>query len=83
VPAAGALEALRAAGGKGAICEWQGNKKVGRGRMEILESDAPGRIVIKLDFFAPFEAHNTAEFILTPQGPERTDVSWSVNELAQ
>ena len=65
--------------GKGAIYEWQGNNKVGQGRMEIMESNAPRRIVIKLDFFKPFEAHNTAEFILTPQGDERTDVSWSMS----
>ena len=68
-----------ATSGKGAVYEWQGNKKVGRGRMEIMESNAPRRILIKLDFFAPFEAHNTAEFILTPQGPECTDVSWSMD----
>lgn len=68
-----------ATSGKGAIYEWQGNNKVGQGRMEIMESNAPRRIVIKLDFFKPFEAHNTAEFILTPQGDERTEVSWSMS----
>ncbi|MEO7432015.1 MAG: SRPBCC family protein, partial [Dokdonella sp.] len=46
--------------GKGAVYAWKGNSKVGEGRMEILES-SPSRIVIKLDFVAPFEAHNTAE----------------------
>jgi uncharacterized protein YndB with AHSA1/START domain len=68
-----------ATSGKGAIYEWQGNNKVGQGRMEIMESNAPRRIVIKLDFLKPFEAHNTAEFILTPQGDERTDVSWAMS----
>ena len=29
---------------------------------------APSKIVIKLDFFKPFEAHNTAEFTMLPQG---------------
>ncbi|MGH8429221.1 MAG: SRPBCC family protein, partial [Solimonas sp.] len=50
--------------GKGAAYAWEGNKNVGSGRMEITESSAPSRIVIKLDFMKPFEAHNTAEFTL-------------------
>src|SRR6059036_3757458 len=36
-----------AAKGKGAVYEWQGNNKVGVGRMEITESSPPTRIVIK------------------------------------
>ncbi len=32
-------------------------------------------IVIKLDFFAPFEGHNTAEFTMLPQG-DVTNVTW-------
>jgi len=63
--------------GRGAIYEWEGNKKVGQGRMEILESPAPSQIVIKLDFFKPFEAHNTAEFTLAPQG-DSTNVTWAM-----
>jgi hypothetical protein len=57
-----------AASGKGAVYAWQGNKNVGSGRMEILDAPAPSKIVIKLDFFTPFEGHNTAEFTLLPQG---------------
>ncbi len=36
--------------------------------MEILDSSAALKIVIKLDFFTPFEGHNTAEFTMLPQG---------------
>ena len=54
--------------GKGAVYAWDGNKNVGSGRMEILETSAPSKIVIKLDFFKPFEGHNTAEFTMLPQG---------------
>jgi uncharacterized protein YndB with AHSA1/START domain len=54
--------------GKGAVYAWKGNKNVGSGRMEIMDASAPSKIVIKLDFFAPFEAHNTAEFTMLPQG---------------
>lgn len=63
--------------GKGAIYEWKGNKKVGRGRMEITESSAPAKIVIKLDFFEPFAANNIAEFALDSQG-DTTTVNWSM-----
>jgi len=64
-----------AASGNGAVYAWQGNKNVGSGRMEILDSSAPSKIVIKLDFFAPFEGHNTAEFTMLPQG-DVTNVTW-------
>ena len=46
--------------GKGAVYAWDGNKNVGSGRMEILDTSAPSKIVIKLDFFTPFEGHNAA-----------------------
>jgi uncharacterized protein YndB with AHSA1/START domain len=61
--------------GKGAIYGWEGNKDVGTGRMEILEANTPSKLVIKLDFFKPFEAHNTAEFTMLPQG-NATNVHW-------
>jgi uncharacterized protein YndB with AHSA1/START domain len=61
--------------GKGAVYAWEGNKNVGSGRMEILEASTPSKIVIKLDFLAPFEAHNTAEFTMLPQG-DATRVTW-------
>ena len=66
-----------AASGKGAIYEWKGNSKAGTGRMEILESAPPAKIVIKLDFLKPFEGHNTAEFTVSPRG-NTTEVSWTV-----
>jgi hypothetical protein len=63
-----------AASGKGSVYGWEGNKNVGSGRMEIMEA-APTKVVIKLDFFKPFEGHNTAEFTMQPQG-EATHVNW-------
>jgi uncharacterized protein YndB with AHSA1/START domain len=68
-----------AASGKGAAYAWDGNKSVGSGRMEILDTSAPSKIVIKLDFFTPFEGHNTAEFTMLPQGDATnmtTNVTW-------
>jgi uncharacterized protein YndB with AHSA1/START domain len=61
--------------GKGAVYGWEGNRNVGSGRMEILDTAVPSKIVIKLDFFTPFEGHNTAEFTMLPQG-DATHVSW-------
>jgi uncharacterized protein YndB with AHSA1/START domain len=61
--------------GKGAVYAWDGNKNVGSGRMEILEASSPSKVVIKLDFLKPFEAHNTAEFTMLPQGGA-TNVIW-------
>jgi uncharacterized protein YndB with AHSA1/START domain len=61
--------------GNGAVYAWNGNKNVGSGRMEILDSSTPSKIVIKLDFFTPFEAHNTAEFTLRPQG-DAINLTW-------
>jgi len=67
-----------AARGNGAVYAWEGDKNVGTGRMEILEAAAPSKIVIKLDFYSPFEAHNTAEFTMLPQGDE-TRVTWRMH----
>src|SRR5437879_11299420 len=46
--------------GKGAVYAWEGNSKVGAGRMEITDAAAANKITIKLDFLSRFEPHNTA-----------------------
>jgi hypothetical protein len=61
--------------GSGAAYAWDGNKNVGSGRMEILDTTVPTKIVIKLDFLTPFEGHNTAEFTMLPQG-DATHLTW-------
>jgi uncharacterized protein YndB with AHSA1/START domain len=58
--------------GKGAVYEWTGNKNVGAGRMEIVESSPPAKIVLSLDFSAPFEAHNQVQFSLDSRGESTT-----------
>jgi hypothetical protein len=65
------------ASGKGATYAWDGDKNVGEGRMEITDASPPSKVVIKLDFMRPFEAHNTAEFTLAPKG-DATDVTWAI-----
>jgi uncharacterized protein YndB with AHSA1/START domain len=64
--------------GTGAVYEWEGNRKVGKGRMETTDVSSPSHITIKLDFLKPFEAHNTAEFTLAPRG-DSTDVTWTMS----
>lgn len=65
-----------AANGKGAVYGWEGNKNVGTGRMEVLDVQ-PQKVIIKLDFLAPFEAHNTTEYVLEPQG-DSTKLTWAM-----
>jgi hypothetical protein len=62
--------------GKGATYAWDGDKNVGQGSMEIVES-SPRKIVLKLDFLKPFEAHNMGEFVLEPKG-DSTSVTWAI-----
>jgi uncharacterized protein YndB with AHSA1/START domain len=64
--------------GKGAVYAWDGDRNVGQGRMEITDTAAPSRIVIKLDFLKPFEGHNVAEFTMAPQG-DATNVTWAMH----
>ena len=63
--------------GRGATYEWDGNNKVGKGRMEIVETSAPRRVTVKLDFLKPFEGHNTAEFTLQSEDGF-THATWAV-----
>mgnify|MGYP006323287413 FL=1 len=61
-----------AASGVGAIYEWSGNKDIGQGRMEIVESTPSTKVSLKLDFITPFEAHNMVDFTLAQQGDTTT-----------
>jgi len=63
--------------GQGSVYAWEGNSKVGAGRMEVMQSIPSSRIGIKLDFLKPFEGHNVAEFTLAPNG-DSTTVTWAM-----
>lgn len=65
------------ASGKGAVYAWDGDRNIGKGRMEITDTVPPTRITIRLDFEEPFEAHNVVEFNLQPEGGA-TGVTWSM-----
>ena len=63
--------------GTGAVYAWAGNKDVGEGRMTITES-RPGELVrMRLEFFKPLAATNTAEFSFKPAAGG-TAVTWSM-----
>jgi uncharacterized protein YndB with AHSA1/START domain len=66
-----------AAQGLGAIYSWEGNKEVGSGRMEIVESKPVSKVSIRLNFLKPFESQNTSEFTLRPKA-DQTEVVWAM-----
>src|SRR4051794_38500529 len=63
------------ASGKSAVYAWEGNKRVGQGSMEIVESTLPAKIVLNLDFLKPFEHRNMVDFTLERSG-DITKVAW-------
>lgn len=65
------------ASGPGARYAWDGNKDIGQGSLEVTEAQAPTRVLMKLDFVRPFEAHNLAEFTLVPRG-DVTELTWAM-----
>jgi uncharacterized protein YndB with AHSA1/START domain len=65
--------------GAGAISDWQGTGNAGKGRMTITESNAPNKVVVRVDFVRPFVAHNVNEFVLEPSEPgTSTKVTWTM-----
>jgi hypothetical protein len=63
--------------GTGAAMAWDGNKKIGAGRMTIIESAPNDLIRFELEFIRPFKANNTAEFAFKPESGQ-TVVTWSM-----
>ena len=61
--------------GVGAKYAWEGNRRAGKGNMEIVSS-TPERIDVRLAFEKPWEATNRVAFELTPSGGTATDVTW-------
>ncbi|RZI80790.1 MAG: polyketide cyclase [Rubrivivax sp.] len=64
------------ASGPGAGYDFQGNKDVGKGSIQIVDS-TPQKVTMKLDMLEPFEGHNVVEFSLAPQGAS-TEVTWAM-----
>ena len=55
------------------------SEKSGAGRMQIAESVPAQRVTAKLDFSKPFEAHNTVDFTVQPQGDKGSTVTWAMH----
>jgi len=63
--------------GTGAVYGWSGNRRAGKGRMEIVDTTAPSRVQIDLNFEKPFKARNDTFFTIEPSGAG-TRVTWSM-----
>lgn len=65
------------ANGKGAIYEFDGNKQVGKGRLEIVEAVPPTKVVLTLDMIKPMQGHNIVQYTIRPDG-DGSDVTWAM-----
>jgi hypothetical protein len=65
------------AAGPGAAYDFRGNREVGSGTVEIVET-APQKVTMRLVMVEPFPADNKVEFLLQPQGGA-TQVTWAMN----
>ena len=63
--------------GAGAAMSWDGNKKIGAGKITVMASQVNELIQIKLEFIRPFQATNAAEFTFKPEGSQ-TIVTWTM-----
>jgi hypothetical protein len=61
--------------GVGARYAWEGNRKAGKGNMEIVDS-TPDRVDVRLSFEKPWQATNAVAFTLAPAGDGATEVTW-------
>jgi hypothetical protein len=64
--------------GVGARYAWQGNRKAGKGHMEIVDS-SPERVEVRLIFEKPFKGDNKVVFDLKPQDGGGTDLTWTMH----
>jgi hypothetical protein len=65
--------------GVGASYSWQGNNKVGQGKMTIKDAKPPTSITYELQFIKPFAAVASTDFSLSPDGDKATKLTWSMN----
>lgn len=63
--------------GVGAACDFEGNAKVGAGRVEIVESVAPSKVVVTLRLDRPMKCSNRVEFTIAPQN-DGSLVTWDM-----
>src|SRR5580704_11310836 len=66
------------AAGAGAAMSWDGDKRVGAGKMAIVDCKPGERVRIRLEFLRPYQATNMAEFYFKPENGQ-TLVTWSMS----
>lgn len=65
--------------GPGAGFDFEGDKNVGKGSLQITDAASPSKVSMTLDMREPFEGHNAVDFTLAPRGPDTTDVTWAMH----
>lgn len=65
-------------GAVGSTYFWNGNDKVGEGRMTISAAAPAQRLEIKLEFMRPFASVNASDFTFAPEGGG-TKVTWTMD----
>ncbi|HEY1286760.1 MAG TPA: SRPBCC family protein [Burkholderiales bacterium] len=68
-----------ASSGAGAAYAFEGNRDVGRGRIEITDSRPASEVRMSLHMLAPMEGRNVVEFSLKPEAGDTTRVTWSMH----
>lgn len=63
--------------GVGATYAFQ-SAKAGTGQIEIVDSDAPSRVTLRLQMTKPIAADNQVDFLLEPAGAQ-TKVTWAMS----
>jgi len=63
--------------GVGSVYAWSGNRKAGKGHMQIREATEPSKVGIDLEFEKPFKASNDTVFTIEPEG-SGSRVTWTL-----
>jgi hypothetical protein len=64
--------------GVGSTYSWQGNDKVGKGKMSIVGSQPPSEIKYRLEFIQPFTAIANTSFKVAAEG-DKASVTWAMD----
>ncbi len=63
--------------GVGAKYAWSGNRKAGKGTMEVIEVTEPTRVAVAVAFEKPMSSTSTSVFTMAPRGAQ-TEVTWTM-----
>ena len=64
--------------GKDSSYAWEGNDKVGTGKMTITDIEPPKSLAYRLEFIKPFAAVATSDFKIEPASEGSSDVTWTM-----